>query len=204
MFRKERAEIAKLVFYYGSMNSSKSAQLLMTAYNFQNQGKSFVIAKSAQDRNSDTIRSRALKLEMPCTPIHTPVELLQLAETERPDWLFIDEVQFMTPDMINTLGIIVDRLDINVVAYGLMTDFQGKLFAGSMRLVEMADSIREVKNQCIHCDNKAIRNMRLQDDKPVFEGASILPGDSYQSVCRKCYEAIRADHVKEEPALGYA
>ncbi|PGT10184.1 thymidine kinase [Bacillus cereus] len=185
--------MAKVVFYYGSMNSSKSAQLIMTAFNFEQQGKNFEIVKSSQDTRDTKIKSRALSIEMDCTPITHFTELLQIAMLKKPDWLFVDEVQFMDTDMIDTLSHLADDFGINVVAYGLMTDFQGQLFEGSKRLVESADSIREIKNQCIHCENKANRNVRLVNNIPVFEGEVVQVGgnESYSSVCRRCYNKIR-------------
>jgi thymidine kinase len=187
--------MAKLVFYYGSMNSSKSAQLIMTAFNFEQQGKKFEIVKSSQDTRDRKIKSRALNIEMDCTPVTKFTDLFQIAMEKKPDWLFVDEVQFMTKDMIDTLSIIADDMGINVVAYGLLTDFQGQLFEGSKRLVESADSIREIKNQCIHCENKANRNMRLLNNVPVFEGETIQPGgnESYSSVCRSCYTKFKRE-----------
>lgn len=164
--------MAKVVFYYGSMNSSKSAQLIMTAFNFEQQGKNFEIVKSSQDTRDTKIKSRALSIEMDCTPITHFTELIQIAMLKKPDWLFVDEVQFMDKDMIDTLSHLADDFGINVIAYGLMTDFQGQLFEGSKRLVESADSIREIKNQCIHCENKANRNVRLINSIPVFEEKS--------------------------------
>lgn len=186
---------AKLVFYYGSMNSSKSAQLIMTAFNFEQQGKKFEIVKSSHDTRDRKIKSRALSIEMDCTPVSQFVELLQIAMEKKPDWLFVDEVQFMTTEMIDTLTLIVDELGINIIAYGLMTNFQGELFEGSKRLVESADSIREIKNQCIYCENKANRNMRLLNGVPVFEGETIQPGgnESYKSLCRSCYSKFKKE-----------
>lgn len=185
--------MAKLVYYYGSMNSSKSAQLLMTAFNFKQQGKTFEIVKSAHDTRDTSIKSRALNIEMECTPITHFCDLFEVAFATKPKWLFVDEVQFMDEQMINTLAILVDEYDINVICYGLLTDFQGKLFEGSKCLVETADSIREIKNQCVHCENKANRNMRFADGNPIFEGETIMVGaeESYVSVCRSCYQKAK-------------
>lgn len=187
--------MAKLVFYYGTMNSSKSAQLLMTAFNFKQQGKKFHIVKSSKDTRDKTIKSRAIHLEMDCTLVSHSTDILKVAMLHKPDWLFVDEVQFMDANMIKTLALIVDEMGINVVAYGLLTDFKGELFEGSKELIACADSIREIKNQCIYCTNKAIRNMRILNGQPIFEGETIQPGgnESYQSVCRKCYTRIKQE-----------
>ena len=183
---------AKLVFYYGSMNSSKSANLIMTAYNFAQQGKSYIALKSAKDTRDKDIRSRALKLTLPCEPIVEVEDIRKAIGDTHYDWVFVDEVQFMTPEMIECLASLTNE-GINVICYGLLTDFQGYLFPGSKRLVECAESIREIKNQCVHCENKANRNIRLVNGVPIFDGPLELPGDSYQSVCRRCY-----DHIKNK------
>lgn len=187
--------MSKLVFYYGSMNSSKTAQLIMTAFNFKQQGKSFEIVKSSHDTRDKMIKSRAIQIEMPCIPIVNPNDLIELIETNRPSWLFVDEVQFMSTEMIDLLTDVVDEWGVNVIAYGLLTNFQGELFEGSKRLVETADSIREIKNQCIYCQRKAIRNMRIVNNQPAFKGSVIQPGGNelYKSVCRSCYKEIQKE-----------
>ena len=187
---------AKLVFYYGTMNSSKSANLIMTAYNFNQQGKKFIAIKSAKDTRDKEIKSRALKVSLPCIPITSKEKIVAAVESEKPDWVFVDETQFMLPEMIDTLADIADK-GTNVICYGLLTDFKGNLFPGSKRVIECADSIREIKNQCIYCENKAIRNIRLVNNEPIFEGPLELPGDSYQSVCRKCYQEEKRKIVGE-------
>ena len=167
----------------------------MTAFNFEQQGKNFLIVKSTKDTRDNKVKSRALNIEMDCEPVSHFVDLLRLVYTVKPDWLFVDEVQFMDKDSIDTLALIADEIGIDVIAYGLMTDFQGQLFEGSKRLVESADSIREIKNQCIYCENKAIRNMRLLDGVPIFEGETIQTGgnESYKSVCRSCYRRFQKE-----------
>lgn len=187
---------AKLVFYYGTMNSSKSANLIMTAYNFEQQGKEFIALKSSKDTRDRAITSRALKANLSCKPVSNKEDIRKAIAGERISFVFVDEVQFMEPDMIDELASIADN-GISVICYGLLTDFRGELFPGSKRLVECADSIREIKNQCIYCENKAIRNMRLVNNKPIFEGPLELPGDSYQSVCRKCYQEEKRKTVGE-------
>ncbi|MEK1828837.1 thymidine kinase [Priestia megaterium] len=155
--------------------------------------KRFPNLKSTEDTRDRKIKSRAIKIEMDCIPVTNFVDILRVAFTEKPDWLFVDEAQFMTTEMIDTLALVADELNINVIAYGLLTDFQGQLFEGSKRLVECADSIREIKNQCIYCENKAIRNMRLLNGVPIFEGETIQTGDNetYRSICRKCYNQYK-------------
>lgn len=191
--------MAKLVFYYGSMNSSKTAQLIMTAFNFEQQGKKFHIIKSSQDTRDTKIKSRALDTEMDCTPISNFTDIFQIVQLNDIDWLFVDEVQFMDEDMIEALSLVVDHYGISVICYGLMTDFQGKLFVGSKKLIEEGASIREIKNQCLYCEDKATHNMRLLDGHPVFEGEVIQPGgnESYVSLCRNCYKERKRESEKE-------
>lgn len=186
---------AKLVFYYGTMNSSKSANLIMTAYNFKQQKKRFIAMKSTKDTRDLHITSRALTVALPCIPVSSVNDIRAALLDKEIDFLFVDEVQFMEPNMIDELAAIADS-GISVVCYGLMLDFRGELFPGSKRLVECADSLREIKNQCIYCKNKAIRNLRLVNDVPVFDGPLELPGDSYQSVCRKCFEQKKQEVLR--------
>lgn len=183
----------KLVFYYGTMNSSKTANLIMTAFNFKQQKKPYLIIKSAVDTRNPVIKSRALSTEMEYTSVSTPEDIINAVKGKNLKFLFCDECQFFTEEMIDTLSYVVDTLSINTIAYGLLTDFRGKLFPGSKRLVENADSIREIKNQCIYCDNKANRNMRIINSEPIFEGDTVKIGGNrtYQSVCRSCYNTLK-------------
>ena len=183
------------------MNSSKSAQLIMTHHNFEQQGKKSLVFKSARDTRQKMISSRALNKEIEAV-IVKPTENGKLFDYARGFWgmediefVFVDEVQFLTASQVEELSAIVDEYNIDVICYGLLTDFQGNLFEGSKKLVEEADSIREIKNQCFHCKNKAIRNVRLIDNNPVFEGEVVQVGaeESYRSVCRKCYKKMKEE-----------
>jgi thymidine kinase len=191
----------KLYYYYGSMNSQKSAQLIMTHHNFEQQGKKTIVFKSALDTRDNTIKSRALSKELEATLVIRPTDNQSMYDLTKLYWaiedvefVFVDEVQFLTPSQIEELSDIVDEFNIDVICYGLLTDFQGKLFPGSHRLIEEADSIREIKNQCAHCKRKATRNMRLLDGEPVFEGEVIQVGaeETYRAICRKCYKEFKA------------
>lgn len=200
--------MAKLVFYYGSMNSGKSAHLIMTAYNFKQQNKQFIALKSTKDTRDVEIASRALNVSLPCVPvsnasdIHIALRDYSKEHGDSPAWIFVDEVQFMSAEMIHELSAIANR-GIDVICYGLLTDFTGHLFEGTARVIECADSIREIKNQCFYCKNKAIRNMRLVDNKPIFDGAITVPGNDYLSVCRKCFDQFRNEYHKNEERCNY-
>lgn len=191
--------MAKLVFYYGSMNSGKSAHLIMTAHNFKQQNKPFIALKSTKDTRDVAITSRALNVSLPCVPvanaddIHSAIEEYKAAHNCLPTFLFNDESQMNSPQEIDVLANYANQ-GIDVICYGLLTDFTGKLFEGSARVIECADSIREIKNQCFYCKNKAIRNMRLVNNKPTFDGDIIVPGNEYLSVCRTCFDQFKREH----------
>ena len=106
------------------------------------------------------------------------------------DFILVDEAQFLEPHHVEELSDIVDILGINVICYGLRTDFKGELFPGSKRLFEMADKLVEIKRQC-SCGNNKIYNMRLENNIPVFDGEQIAIDGidaTYESVCRNCYK----------------
>ena len=193
--------MAKVVFYYGSMNSGKSAHLIMTAHNFKQQNKPFITLKSTKDTRDVMVTSRALSISLPCIPVATADDIhMALKEYEEkhnglPEWVFVDEIQFMDIEMVDALASIANN-GISVICYGLLTDFTGRLFEGAARVIECADSIREIKNQCFYCKNKAIRNMRLADNKPVFGGETVLPGHEYLSVCRTCFDRLKNEFHK--------
>jgi thymidine kinase len=190
------------------MNSSKSAQLIMTHHNFEQQGKKSIVFKSARDTRDKMIKSRALNKELEATLVVRPEDKGKMYELARTYWaiedvefVFVDEVQFLTTEQVEELSTIVDEFNVDVICYGLLTDFQGKLFEGSHKLVEEADSVREIKNQCAHCKSKANRNMRLVDGEPVFEGEVIQVGaeESYRAICRKCYKKFKlANQLKKK------
>ena len=106
------------------------------------------------------------------------------------DYILVDEAQFLSPTHINQLSDIVDVLGIDVLCYGLRTDFQGYLFPGSKRLFEVADKLTEIRRKC-SCKNNKTYNMRLENGIPVFEGEQIAIDGvdaTYKSVCRKCFK----------------
>ena len=108
-----------------------------------------------------------------------------------------DEIQFAKEHHIDELARIADDLNVPVLCFGLLTDFQGKLFEGSKRLVELADKIQEIKTICWYCGHKARMNMRTIDGEPVFEGEQIQIGDEeYLPVCRKCYMSFKNNTKK--------
>lgn len=189
-----------LYFKYGVMGSGKSLQILATAYNFQEKKIPFIIFKSEiDDRDgSEVIHSRALG-DRECVGIKDTTNLYKLIVTMlninnalyKPQlkWILVDEAQFLTAEQVDQLAAIVDKFGISVMCYGLRTDFKTKLFEGSKRLFEVADSIEELKSSC-DCDNKCIFNARVDvNGNVVVDGEQIEIGgdDRYVSMCRKCY-----------------
>ena len=182
------------------MGSGKSLQLLAAAYNFQERGIPYTIFKSEIDTRDGigVIHSRALG-DKECVSISPSLNLYELVRNVcekdvalfRPKvrWILVDEAQFLTPDQVDQLALIVDKLGISVLCYGLRTDFQTHLFPGSKRLFEVADEITEIKSSC-SCDTKTIFNARIDvDGNVVTDGEQIEVGgdDRYISLCRKCY-----------------
>lgn len=178
------------------MASGKSLHLLATAHNFQIHSIPFVILKSTIDNRDgeNIIHSRALG-DKECIGISQSTNLFSAVEkylNERLGdlkWILIDEAQFLTEEQVDQLAYIADYFGINIICYGLRTDFRTKLFPGSKRLFEIADSFEEVKASC-YCGSKTIFNARVDEDgNIVTDGEQIeIGGDNrYVSLCRKCY-----------------
>jgi thymidine kinase len=188
---------AKLYFHYGAMGSSKTAQLLITNFNYLERGlKTFLVAPKIDNRYSiGTIKSR-IGIEAKADLISDDkTDFSQLNDTLKEneiDIVIVDEVQFLSSEQIYQLSEIVDLLDISVICFGLRVDFKNKLFNGSKALMELADVITEIKTMC-HCGKKAICNMRISNGKAVKNGSQIQIGgnETYIAVCRKCYKEGR-------------
>lgn len=186
--------MAKLYFKYGAMNSSKSAQALITKFNYEEQGMAVWLIKPAADTRygREEITSR-VGLSQKADVIEESTDILERfrdREREFFDVIIADESQFFTPAQVEQLREIVDLYHVPVICFGLRTDFQTHLFPGSTRLLELADSISEIKTICA-CGNKAIVNARLDDDGNVItEGAQVVLGgnDRYVSMCHSCWK----------------
>ena len=184
--------MAKLYFKYGAMGSSKTANALITKFNYEERGmKVWLIKPSIDDRDgANAVKSRiGLYAE---AYVVTPDKNLVEEYKNRKDInvIIADECQFLTPDQIDNLRTIVDEYDIPVLCFGLRTDFLTHLFPGSRRLFEVADSISEIKTICT-CGKKAIINARIDESgKVVTEGDQILIGgnDSYVAMCHSCWQ----------------
>ena len=186
--------MSKLTFYYGTMGSSKSAQLLISNYNHQkNNIKTFLLTPSVDTRwGSKKIKSRV--------GIEADADLVVLQDAdlftcivnqikeEGVKAVFVEEVQFLTVEQIDQLSDVVDYLDINVNCYGLKQDFQSKCFPASKRLLEISDVLVEIPHLC-HCGEQSTQNMRVANGVAIKTGEQIVLGDeSYISVCRKCWK----------------
>ena len=185
--------MAKLYFKYGAMGSSKTAQALITKYNYEeNELKVWLIKPSADVRDgASRLRSRiGLEAEVEILPPEKDVYArFKAAQLGRCDVIIVDECQFLMEAQVDQLRAIVDDFNVPVMCFGLRTDFQCHLFAGSRRLMEVADTIQEIKTIC-DCGAKATVNARIgADGKIVTEGAQLLLGgnDSYIAMCHKCW-----------------
>ena len=185
--------MAKLYFKYGAMGSSKTAQALITKYNYEeNDLKVWLIKPSADVRDgAATLRSR-IGLEAQVEVIPPEIDVLERFVREKEgscDVIIVDECQFLTEAQIDQLRAIVDEHNVPVMCFGLRTDFQTKLFPGSLRLMEVADTIQEIKTIC-DCGAKATVNARIDGDGHIVtQGAQVVLGgnDSYIAMCHKCY-----------------
>lgn len=192
--------MAKLYFKYGSMGSSKTAQALITKYNYEENGmRVWLVKPSADDRDGAVILRSRVGLQAPADVITPEMDLRDVfSRREKTDVIIVDECQFMTAEQIDQLRDIVDVQNIPVLCFGLRTDFQSKLFDGSRRLFEVADTITEIKAIC-DCGAKATTNARIDaDGYIVTQGAQLLLGgnDRYLAMCHKCWIRNIREHRK--------
>lgn len=184
--------MAKLYFKYGAMGSSKTAQALITRFNYMELGMSVWLIKPSVDTRdgADVIKSR-IGLEARAQVI-TPEQDIIAEYQKQPghDVIIADEAQFFTPEQIDQLRQLVDEEDIPVLCFGLRTDFLTHFFPGAQRLMELADSLTEIKTVCA-CGRKATVNARIDaNGRIVTQGNQVLLGgnDSYVAMCHKCWK----------------
>ena len=193
--------MAKLYFKYGAMGSSKTAQALITKYNYEENGlRVWLIKPSADTRDGVCLLRSRIGLEAQVEVISPDADIRLLFDARQKgacDVIIVDECQFMTPLQIDQLRSIVDEYNIPVMCFGLRTDFQTKLFPGSLRLMEVADTIQEIKTIC-DCGAKATVNARISNGYIVPEGAQVVLGgnDSYIAMCHRCYIRGIREHKK--------
>lgn len=198
--------MSKLYFKYGVMGSSKSAQALMCKFNYEQQGFKVLLLKPQTDTRDISggkiiVRSR-IGLTSECMTFDDETNLYDLTKNETNldsnAIIIVDECQFMTKEQVNELKEVSRH--IPVLCYGLLTNFKTELFEGSKRLVEIADSLTEIKSVCA-CGKKAQVNARMINGKPTMSGAEIVLGgdESYKAMCYNCFsKAIKEDKNEKE------
>ncbi|MDJ0523304.1 MAG: thymidine kinase [Planctomycetota bacterium] len=201
--------MAKLYFRYGAVGSAKTLNLLAVAHQYERQGKRVLVLKPAFDTRFSAVEvvSRA--------GLHRSADRV-LADGEVPpshiaadaDCVLVDEAQFLTEPQVEALRDWTRALGVPVICYGLRADFRSRLFEGSLRLLELADSIEEIKTTCAWCNRKATQNLKYVDGRASIDGPSRQLGaeERYQAVCYRHYreqlDAARDAGEKSADGLG--
>jgi thymidine kinase len=201
--------VAKMYFYYSTMNAGKSTILLQSSYNYQERGmRTLVFAPEVDDRFGVGRVSSRIGLQANAIPFSANANLFRTIQKEneitKVDCVLVDEAQFLSKSQVRQLSDVCDELDIPVLAYGLRTDFQGNLFEGSQFLMAWSDNLNEVKTIC-HCGRKATMVLRLDaNGRPVREGEQIQIGgnEKYVSVCRKHFKQGLAERIQKDLPFG--
>ncbi len=195
--------MAKLYFKYGAMGSSKTAQALTTKFNYEERGmKVWLIKPKTDTRDGDGLLRSRIGLFSECEMIDSDADLYELfgKRAEACDVIITDECQFFTPLQIDEMRRIVDEFSVPIMCFGLRTDFKTKLFPGSARLFEIADSISEIKTIC-DCGSKATVNARFDSKgKLMTHGTQVVIGgnERYLAMCHKCYsDRLRKERTEE-------
>ncbi len=184
--------MAKLYFYYSSMNAGKSTTLLQSSFNYQERGMGTMLFTAAlDDRYGKGVIASRIGLEAKAHVFDAATDIYDAVANElkirKIDCLLIDEAQFLSRAQVFQLAAICDRIGIPVLTYGIRTDFQANLFEGSMHLLALADELKELKTIC-KCGRKASMNLRMDETgKVIKEGAQTEIGgnDRYEVLCRK-------------------
>lgn len=194
--------MAKLYFKYGPMKSGKTTDIIKTYYNYREKDMEVIIMKPGQDKKAgEYIINRALSKLKTDYVVGSEENIYMIISQHimqhNLDCILVDEAQFLTPEQVDELSMVVDNLEIPVLCYGLRADAFSNLFPGSKRLFEISDVIEELKAIC-KCGDKATFNLRLNkidgELVPVFSGEQVsIDGidSEYDSVCRKCYVKLR-------------
>lgn len=199
--------MAKLYFYYSSMNAGKSTALLQSSYNYRERGmNTLIMAPQFDDRYGVGRVTSRIGLEAAATTFSDADNLFEIVSTcceEDPlHCVLIDEAQFLTKEQVFQLGQVSDELDIPVLAYGIRTDFQGEPFEGSKYLLAWSDNLKELKAIC-HCGSKATMVIRLDENgNAVTQGSQVEIGgnDRYISMCRKHFKDNFYGEIDDEDA----
>jgi thymidine kinase len=197
--------MAKLYFYYAAMNAGKSTTLLQADFNYRERGMETMLWTAAHDdRSGEGVIGSRIALSAPAHTYEPGVDLIAAVTGElkkrRLDCILVDEAQFLTPEHVRQLARVVDEIDIPVLCYGLRTDFQAKLFAGSSELLALADNLIELKAVC-ECGRKATMNLRVDaEGHAVASGAQTEIGgnDRYVALCRRhFFERLREGEARQ-------
>lgn len=188
--------MAKLYFYYSSMNAGKTTTLLQSSYNYRERGMNTLLLTPARDdRYGRAQITSRIGLQAEAYPFTEDDNLFEVARNTHAEaalhCVMVDEAQFLTREQVRELGEVCDRLDIPVLAFGIRTDFQGEPFEGSRYLLAWADNLREIKAICA-CGRKATMVLRVDaSGRVVTEGEQVEIGgnDRYVSVCRQHFTA---------------
>ena len=200
--------MAKLYFYYSSMNAGKSTSLLQAAWNYRERGlHPLLLTPELNTRDGAGCIASRIGLSAPATTFRSDDSLLSLVHrqvaAEIVSCVFVDESQFLTRRQVYDLGEVADGLNVPVLCYGLRTDFQGNLFEGSQYLLAWADVLSEIKTIC-HCGRKATMVLRIDErGRPIRSGEQIRIGgnESYVSVCRRHFKEGLAE--RSGPTLPF-
>jgi thymidine kinase len=184
--------MAKLYFYYASMNAGKSTTLLQADFNYRERGmRTLLFTAGVHDRGGKGVIDSRIGLQQNAIPFDEEMDLRVLAEAEHYKatiaCILVDESQFLQPEQVRQLAHLADEVGIPVLCYGLRTDFQGRLFPGSSELLALADALIELKSVC-ECGRKATMNLRVDDEgNAIREGAQkeIGGNERYVALCRK-------------------
>lgn len=184
--------MANLIFKYGAMGSSKTANALMVHYNYYERGKRPILLKpKVENRDGELVIRSRIGLEEKCETVEAFLTQMESENKDRQvpfDVVIVDEAQFLTVEQIDALSKIVDEWDKDVICYGLRTDFTGHLFDGAKRLMELADDIEQISTIC-WCGRKAQFNARIYNGKVIKTGEQLMMGgnECYVPLCRKHY-----------------
>lgn len=186
--------MGKLNYYYGAMNSGKTIELLKRAYNYEEIGKNVMVIKPAIDTKGDDEVVSRIGISRKVDQLIGVDDSLYDLNLEGIDVILADESNFFTEEQVNELYQIAVLADIDVLAYGLRTDFRAEGFPGSTRMLELAHNVIKLQTMC-KCGDEACHNLRKENNVPVFDGDQVaIDGEyevTYESLCSKCYLELR-------------
>ncbi|KAJ1405087.1 thymidine kinase-domain-containing protein [Ochromonadaceae sp. CCMP2298] len=191
LFSFTATAMPKLYFRHGAVSSAKTLNLLAVAHNYRMQGKNIILMKPAMDTRfgEDNVTSRAGLSQAADYLLRPETDILSLPIAKGVHCILVDEAQFLNIEQIDQLRLVTQLWNVPVICYGLRTDFRTNLFPGSRRLLELADTIEEVKTTCHFCNAKAILNLKHVDGRADTSGPAVQLGaeEKYFPTCYRCY-----------------